>query len=95
MVLYLASFLEKRKERVAESGVATIPAILLVAASVVLIYLQQDFSTSILVLAIALAMLFLAGTPIVFIGSLSLFSVLYGALMIFSSQIACNAWLAF
>ncbi|GAB6277815.1 MAG: putative peptidoglycan glycosyltransferase FtsW [Rectinema sp.] len=86
MVLYLASFLEKRKERVAESGVATIPAILLVAASVVLIYLQQDFSTSILVLAIALAMLFLAGTPIVFIGSLSLFSVLYGALMIFSSQ---------
>jgi cell division protein FtsW len=31
-------------------------------------------------------MLFLAGTPLVFIGSLSLFSILYGVLMIFSSQ---------
>jgi len=86
MVLYLASFLEKRKERVVESGVATLPAIFMVAIAAVLIYLQQDFSTSILVLAIALAMLFIAGTPLVFIGSLGLFSLLYGALMIFSSQ---------
>jgi cell division protein FtsW len=86
MVLYLASFLERRRERVVESGMATLPAILLVAISVVLIFLQQDFSTSILVLAIALAMLFIAGTPIVFIGSLTLFSILYGVLMIFSSQ---------
>jgi cell division protein FtsW len=86
MVLYLASFLERRKERVVESGVPTIPAILLVGLSAVLIYLQEDFSTSILVLAIALAMLFLAGTPLVFIGSLGLFSLLYGILMIFSSQ---------
>ncbi len=86
MVLYLASFLEKRKERVVESGVATLPAVLVVAISAVLIFLQQDFSTSIMVLGIALAMLFLAGTPLVFIGSLSLFSILYGVLMIFSSQ---------
>lgn len=86
MVLYLASFLEKRKERVVESGVATLPAIFMVAISAILIFLQQDFSTSIMVLGIALAMLFLAGTPLVFIGSLSLFSILYGVLMIFSSQ---------
>jgi len=86
MVLYLASFLDKRKEKIVESGVPAIPAILLIGLSTVLIYLQQDFSTSILVLAIALAMLFLAGTPLVFIGSLGLFSLLYGALMIFSSQ---------
>jgi len=86
MVLYLASFLERRRERVVESGMATLPAILLVAISAILIFLQQDFSTSILVLAIALAMLFIAGTPIVFIGSLTLFSILYGVLMIFSSQ---------
>lgn len=86
MVLYLASFLEKRKERVVESGMATLPAILMVALSAILIFLQQDFSTSIMVLVIGLAMLFLAGTPLVFIGSLSLFSILYGVLMIFSSQ---------
>lgn len=86
MVLYLASFLDRRRESVIESGMATLPALGMVAISAVLIFLQQDFSTSILVLAIALAMLFLAGTPIVFIGSLSLFMVLYGALMIFSSQ---------
>ena len=86
MVLYLASFLDRRKESVIESGMTTIPALVMVAIAAVLIFLQQDFSTSILVLAIALAMLFLAGTPIVFIGSLSLFMLLYGALMIFSSQ---------
>lgn len=86
MVLYLASFLDRRKESVIESGMSTLPALFMVAVSAVLIFLQQDFSTSILVLAIALAMLFLAGTPIVFIGSLSLFMLLYGALMIFSSQ---------
>ncbi len=86
MVLYLASFLDSRKESVVESGMTTIPALVMVAIAAVLIFLQQDFSTSILVLAIALAMLFLAGTPLVFIGSLSFFMLLYGALMIFSSQ---------
>ncbi len=86
MVLYLASFLDRRKENVIESGVTTLPALGMVAIAAVLIFLQQDFSTSILILAIALAMLFLAGTPIIFIASLSFFMLLYGALMVFSSQ---------
>jgi len=86
LVLYLASFLEKRKEHIVESGMATFPALVLVGLSAFLIYLQQDFSTSILVVAIALAMLYLAGTPLVFIASLGFFSLLYGGLMIFSSQ---------
>ncbi len=86
MVLYLASFLEKRKERLVESGLVALPAIVLVIISAVLIFLQQDFSTSILVLAIAFAMLYLAGTPFLFMSNLALFLILYGALMIFSSQ---------
>ena len=86
LVLYLASFLEKRKEHIIESGIATFPALVLVGLSAFLIYLQQDFSTSILIVAIALAMLYLAGTPLVFIASLGFFSLLYGGLMIFSSQ---------
>ena len=86
MVLYLASFLEKRKERLVESGLITFPAIILVIVSAVLIFLQQDFSTSILVLAVAFAMLYLAGTPFIFMTNLALFLILYGALMIFSSQ---------
>jgi len=86
MVLYLASFLDQRKERVIESGMTTLPALVIVAISALIIFLQQDFSTSILVLAIALAMLFLAGTPMVFMSSIGLFMILYGALMIFSSQ---------
>jgi len=86
LVLYLASFLEKRKERIVESGMTTLPALILVGLSAFLIYLQQDFSTSILVVTIALAMLYLAGTPLVFIASLGFFSLLYGGLMIFSSQ---------
>jgi cell division protein FtsW len=86
MVLYLASFLEKRKERLVESGLTAFPAIILVIVSAVLIFLQQDFSTSILVLAVAFAMLYLAGTPFIFMTNLALFLILYGALMIFSSQ---------
>lgn len=86
LVLYLASFLEKRKEHILESGMVTMPALILVGVSAFLIYMQQDFSTSILIVAIALAMLYLAGTPLVFIASLAFFSLLYGGLMIFSSQ---------
>jgi len=69
-----------------ESGLTTLPALMLVGLSAVLIVMQQDFSTSILVLAIALFILFLSGAPMLFMMSLAILVLLYGLLLFFTSQ---------
>lgn len=85
-VLYSAHILDKRKQTIlASPGEAVFP-FLLIAAGVGLIYLQSDFSTSVLALVAPLAVFWLAGVSMVFFIGVLIPSLLAFFLMVASSE---------
>jgi cell division protein FtsW len=70
VILYLAHIFDKKGERIEDFVNAVLPPLLVVGAFVGLIYLQNDFSTSMFVLCLALAIFFVAGARLVYLGAL-------------------------
>lgn len=85
MVLYLAHFLDRRKSLIEESSISALPAVIMSGVSALLIFFQNDFSTSMLIIMVMLAVLFIGGVSLKFVLSLVVIGTLYGFLMIFSS----------
>ncbi len=66
LVLYLAHILGKKSDRVDDLINTVVPPLVVVIVFVTLVYLQNDFSTAVFVLLIALSMFFVAGVPIIY-----------------------------
>ncbi len=64
LMLYLAGYLVRRGRQVRESSVAFLVPVALFGLCGFLLLLQPDFGTALLLLAVALGMLFLAGVPL-------------------------------
>jgi len=64
MMLYLAGYLQRRREEVAYSVWGFIKPMLLLVIACALIMLQPDFGTTVVLLATALGMLFMGGVPL-------------------------------
>lgn len=64
MMLYLAGYLQRRREEVAYSVWGFIKPMLLLVIAAALIMLQPDFGTTVVLMATALGMLFLGGVPL-------------------------------
>lgn len=64
MMLYLAGYLQRRREEVAYSVWGFIKPMLLLVIAAALIMLQPDFGTTVVLMATAFAMLFLGGVPL-------------------------------
>lgn len=62
-IIFFASFLENKKEKVSSLKDGLIPAFLVIGLSTGLVYLQKDLSTSITVAGTMLSMYFIAGMP--------------------------------
>jgi cell division protein FtsW len=77
-IIFFASFLENKKDKVSKFKDGLIPAFLLIGISTGLVYLQKDLSTSITVAGTMLSMYFIAGMPYyVLIISTGLASILF------------------
>lgn len=72
LVLFAADLLTRRAGQVDDHGATTRPVLMVAGALAVLMLLQPDLGTSILVLGVALAMLFIAGTRLHLIAVLAL-----------------------
>jgi len=64
MMLFLAGYLQRRREEVAYSVWGFLKPMLLLVVAAALIMLQPDFGTTVVLLATALGMLFLGGVPL-------------------------------
>ena len=72
MVLYLAHMLDRKHDRLDDTVNHVLPPLLVVAAFGLLIYLQNDFSTSVFVVLISLLVLFVARVRLRFFVGLGL-----------------------
>lgn len=64
IVLYLAVVMDRKRERLSEPWHAFIPPLIVVGVFAGLIYLQNDFSTALLVMLIAIVMFFIGRVPL-------------------------------
>ncbi|MFO0726878.1 MAG: putative lipid II flippase FtsW [Myxococcota bacterium] len=64
VVVYLAHSLAKKRERVASFSIGFVPHVLVTSAMVLLILIQPDFGTSVIIFATLGLMMFVAGTRI-------------------------------
>ena len=82
LVLYVAKMLEKNKDRMGDFGKAVVPSMLVILVAALLVYSQNDFSSSILIFSVAFLMLILAGISMGFVFLFTIFSSLGIFLMV-------------
>ena len=95
LVLYLASYFSKREDRVRGSLNALVPPFIVVCVFVAIIYLQNDYSTAIFVLALGLATIFFAGVKLLHVAVVSLATLPLGFLLLFARAHRIERLLAF
>jgi len=81
VVMYLAAILSKKEDRIDDALNTLLPPFLVVCLFVLLIYLQNDFSTAFFVLFVALFMFLVAQVRLSYFLMLSLLAVPLGALL--------------
>lgn len=61
IILYLANLFAKKHDRMDELTISVIPAVIMTSIFVLFIYLQNDFSTAVVILLISMILFFFAG----------------------------------
>ncbi|MCL5044332.1 MAG: putative lipid II flippase FtsW [Deltaproteobacteria bacterium] len=71
LVLFLADFLSRREERLADFKATALPALALAVPLVVAVFRQPDFGDAVILVLLCLTMLFVAGVPLLQVGGLT------------------------
>lgn len=95
IIIYLAEFLSRKKGKITKFTTGFLPPLILLAPIVVLILLEPDLGTVILILALSLILLFIAGTRLSYLGSLLLLFLPALYLLIYKSPYRKARVLAF
>lgn len=85
LVLYLAHLFAKKHDRMDELTISVIPAVIMTSAFVLFIYLQNDFSTAVVVLLISVILFFFSGLKIRWFVVLITFMIPVVILFVFTS----------
>ena len=94
-VFYLAHILDKKRERIDESAGVLIPPFLLAGLGCLLVYAQNDFSTAVIVGLCAIAVFWVAGSPVSFFLGLGAAAMPLAALSVLTSDFRLKRILAF
>ncbi len=95
VVLYLASILAKKQERIDDPFNSLIPPLLVVLAFAGVVYLQKDFSTAVFLLVIALCMFLMAQVRLLYFILLALLFLPLGGLLLFTQAYRVERLIAF
>ncbi len=95
LVLYLASILAKKQERMDDPLNSLIPPLLVVLAFSGVVYLQKDFSTAVFLLVIALCMFLMAQVRLLYFILLGLLFLPLGGLLLFTQTYRVQRLVAF
>jgi cell division protein FtsW len=94
-VFFLANLFAKKHERLDEPSVSIYPAAVMTFVFVGIVYLQNDFSTALFILVIALSLFFVAGVKISWFVRLCLLTLPFLALMILTKEYRVERVLSF
>jgi cell division protein FtsW len=95
LVLYLASILAKKQERINDPLNSIIPPLLVVLAFAAIVYFQKDFSTAVFMLVIALCMFLIAQVRLPYFILLSLLFLPLGGVLLFTQAYRVQRLIAF
>lgn len=86
LALYLAHILTKKGERLRDFAGGLLPPLLMIGAGTALVLLQNDFSSAVLVAAVALVMLWISDAPIAFFAAAASVGLPLAALSVLTSD---------
>lgn len=86
LVLYLAHILTKKGERLRDFTGGLLPPLVVIGAGTALVLLQNDFSSAVLVAAVSVVMLWVAGAPIAFFAAAASVGLPLAALSVLTSD---------
>jgi len=95
VVLYLASILAKKQERIEDPLNSLIPPLLVVLAFSGVVYLQKDFSTAVFLLVVALCMFLVAQVRLLHFVLVGLLLLPIGAVLMFTQAYRVQRLMAF
>ena len=95
LVLYLARVLARKHERIKEPLGVLLPPLIVVGLFAVVIYLQNDFSTAMFIVLLALSMFFVADVPFRHFIGLALLTIPLGTILLLSREHRVNRILTF
>jgi len=95
VVLYLASILSKKQDRMDDAVNALLPPLVVVGVFVALTYLQNDFSTAFFILIVSLAMFLVAQVQLLHLVLLSVLVVPLGGVLLFTKTHRVRRLMAF
>jgi cell division protein FtsW len=94
-VIYLAHILDKKQSRIEESAGVLIPPFLLIGLGCLLVYVQNDFSTTVITALCAIAVFWVAQAPVSFFLGLGAAATPLVALSVLTSDFRLRRILAF
>ena len=95
VVLFLANLFDKKHDRLDEPEVSVYPATIMSFIMIALVYLQNDFSTALFIMIIALIMFFIAGVKLHWFAKLCFLTVPFVSLMVLTEEYRVERILSF
>ena len=95
LVLFLANLFDKKHDRLDDPDVSVYPATIISFVMIVIVYLQNDFSTALFLMLIALVMFFIAGVRLHWFAKLCFLTIPFVALMILTEEYRVERILSF
>lgn len=84
LVLYLAHIFSKKEEKMHDAINTVLPPMIVVIVFVFLVYMQNDFSTSVFIFAVSMIMFYIAGTNLLYFIPFGVLSALVGGIILFT-----------
>ncbi|MCQ2594653.1 MAG: putative lipid II flippase FtsW [Treponemataceae bacterium] len=95
IVMFLANIFAKKHEKINDLMTSIIPALIMSAIFVMMIFMQNDFSTSIIVVCICIVMFFFAGISFWYFLGMIVLAVPVAFMLIFVEEYRVNRLIAF
>ncbi len=95
VILFLANLFDKKQDRMDEAFVSVFPAAVGMFSFILIVFLQDDFSTAFFILLISLSVFFIAGVKLYWFFAFCLFSLPIIVLFIFTESYRVNRLIAF
>ncbi len=95
LVLFLANLLDKKNDRLNDAMATVLPAAVGIFAFVIIVFLQNDFSTAVFLLIIGFAILFVVGIKLVWFAIFAVFAIPASFLFVFTKEYRVNRLIAF
>lgn len=95
VIIFLANIFDKKSDRMDEPGVSVYPAAFGLFSFVLVVFLQDDFSTAIFILLLGLLVFFVAGVFLRWFTAFCIFAIPVAILFVFGEEYRVNRLIAF